>query len=352
MGESTPLDITAIVITSPFVSMPSTAIISYAIDSFDLIQGLESAPVLIVMDGCRIGSETRAKKGIIKEDLLPLYDQYHAALLDQFKPPRFTIIRSDQHLGFAHAVKLGLESCMTKFALVAQHDRYFCESFLRLNELLEAMNEHAHIRYIGFPTSNSISHDRSIHARYHLNNLNRPEVKLDLGDHLYLQPLVFWFDSQHICHVQRYLEIYKPFRNFPQHLRDVVGMSCLKEMVMKPGDFIEDKFGQVQRNLLARLRAEGHSDALINEVFKWFGSYLCWVNHGPYPFNVEAEPDKCSTLMMVSHLDGRKFDLNKIEQFAQHFGSEKLRNRTYLILKGAGECEEVACEGLGPVQLH
>jgi len=127
------------------------------------------------------------------------------------------------------------------------------------------METHTHIRYIGFPTSSNVNHDKFISTNYNLHCLNQPEIKLQLGDNLYLQPTVFWYDSQHLGHVQRYLQIYRPYKNMPTHLRDLVGIYSIKDMLLRPGDFIEDRFGQVQRRLLWVLATKG---VVTKEIMK------------------------------------------------------------------------------------
>jgi hypothetical protein len=49
----------------------------------------------------------------------------------------------------------------------AQHDRAFMAPFGRLRALLGAMERHP-IRYIGFPTSNNLSHDKVVGDNYGL----------------------------------------------------------------------------------------------------------------------------------------------------------------------------------------
>lgn len=331
-GVGGSMDLTVVVVTSPFASMPSLSIICNVIESFNLIDGLDSCPVKIVMDGYKVCSESRPKKGKITAEAEILYMQYFDALKRRFQAPRFEIIRASSHLGFAHAVKLGLECCSTKFALVAQHDRYFRCTFSRLTELLVAMEEHEHIRYIGFPSASNITHDKLLSFNYGLDRLNRPDIKYLLGDNLYLQPLVFWFDSQHLCHVERYLQIFKPFRSMPKHLFDIVGLRAIKDMFLRPGDFIEDRFGQVQRNLLTTLLSRGHDEDTLVDLFKWYGSYLCWSSNNVHPFQVLFDSQRTTTLAMVSHLHGRQLDMHKIEQFAETFGHEKIKSTRFLRL--------------------
>eukprot|EP00981_Chlorochromonas_danica_P006019 scaffold1244_cov162-Ochromonas_danica.AAC.55 len=316
------MDLTAIIVTSPFVSLPSTAIISYSIESFNQIEGLEEAPVIIIMDGYQLSEENRPKKGRITQELAALYDQYHEALLARFSSPRFSVWRSEKHLGFAYAVKAGLELCRTTYALIAQHDRCFTQPFTRLPSLLKAMDEDPHIRYIGFPTNSSMRHENSIEYRYRLTGALRR--RLPLEDGLSLQPLIFWFDSQHLAHVKRYLEIYKPYRNLPADLRQLIGIRAIADMLLRPGDFIEDRFGQAERNILSRLRAEDRPVDEIEKVFRWFGSYLCW----PYD-----ECDEGEMQPLVSHLDGRRLDMQKLAGYNELYGEGRFKTKSYLRLR-------------------
>ena len=250
-------DVTLIVVTSPAPSNPSTELITRCIESCKLIDGLDGCPVIIMMDGFKLSSADRTKVGRITEESAGRYELYHRTLLEQFSSPRYSVVRNKTHLGFALTVKAGLELCKTTYCLVAQYDRTFCAPFNRLGDLINSMEVNTNIRYIGFPTSSNINHDKFISTNYNLACLNKSDVKLYLGEHLYLQPVVFWYDSQHLGHVQRYLEIFTPYKNMPVALRETIGILSIKGMVMRPGDFIEDRFGQMQRRLLTALATTG-----------------------------------------------------------------------------------------------
>ena len=86
-----------------------------------------------------------------------------------------------------------------------------------------------------------------------------------------MKPLIFWYDSNHICKISRYLEIYRPFTFVPSEIKDIIGVKAVKSMLMKNGHFIEDRFGQAQRSILTSLKGR---DAQIDLCFKWFGYYL------------------------------------------------------------------------------
>lgn len=389
------MDISIIVVTSPAPSNPSTELISQSIESCDLIDGLSECPVIIVMDGFKVGPVDRTKIGRITEESAARYELYHQALLEKYSSPRYRVFRNPVHQGFALSVKAGLELCTTKYCVVAQYDRMFCAPFNRLNHLIKAMEDNQNIRYIGFPTSTNVSHDKFISTNYNLYCLNKPGVKLCLDDNFYLQPAVFWYDSQHLAHVERYLQIYRPYKNMPPHLRDIIGIKSIKNMLLRPGDFIEDRFGQMQRRLLWMLATKGtvthdgeqpkveecseldcdsippeqeqiqsetgHTQStggeegpvlcvdaplgelntsnlsqhdtydkhtstsssstaqssLVNldivvELFRWYGSYLCWLNSSPCPYDVHLAQEKNDTQIMVRHLRGRQLNVEGI----------------------------------------
>jgi hypothetical protein len=353
-------DVTIIVVTSPSPSNPSLELLSQCIESCSLVDGLDGCPVIIMMDGYKISREDRTKVGRITESSAHRYEEYYEAIVEKFCELKFRVVRNQQHLGFALTVKAGLELCSTTYSLIAQYDRMFCARISNLDLLLRTMEENPHIRYLGFPTSTNINHDKIISTNYNLYCLNKPGVKLHLGEHVYLQPLAFWFDSQHICHVQRYLQIYRPYKNLPPHLRELIGIRSIKDMLLRPGDFIEDRFGQMQRRILWSLAVRGRVDpqtgtgstasaeseaagegafestdeteavgrsgaavvgeecsdlesrdkhaALVLEMFRWYGSYLCWHNTSATPYDVHMGHDHSDTLVMVRHLRGRQLN--------------------------------------------
>lgn len=210
-----------------------------------------------------------------------------------------------EHLGFAHCVQYGLRAATTPFCLILQHDRIFIESALEnvpVLTLLKAMDDNKGVRYIGFPTVKSCTHDKAQNVVYKIGkSLSTCQIDLQCSskDHssISLYPLMFWYDSNHFCHVQRYLEIFEPFKYAPQVLRDHLGMTGLRKMLLRPGDFIEDKFGQIQRDTLVALNKE--STEKVCDAFKWFGSYLIW------PSNNNLNNDSDNNIM-VRHLRGRK----------------------------------------------
>ena len=61
------------------------------------------------------------------------------------------------------------------------------------------------------------------------------------------------FDSQHLCCVERYLEIYKPFTCMPEELQKREGAKGIAMFKLRSGDLI-DRFGQAQRTVLCKYK--------------------------------------------------------------------------------------------------
>ena len=114
------------------------------------------------------------------------------------------------------------------------------------------------IRYIGFPTSMSSSHKYLVQTKYKktgIINCKIDDLLIDtkkteesnsgelpdeqknyvqtnlsiqsstttpsISKKMSLIPLIFWYDSNHLCNVERYLQIYTPYLSMPEKLRNV-----------------------------------------------------------------------------------------------------------------------------------
>ena len=260
-------DVSIILITSPSPSNPSTYLIDSTLSSiFNNVQGVNKSKVIIILDGCVVSGSNKMKKGKVTSDAKAKYDSYYDALKAKYCGDQFILERMEEHKGFALAVKHGLEVCRTKYAMICQHDRAFQKSFNRLEELMEVMEIHKYIRYIGFPTVNNNRHDETIASRYFLgDSLNVPPLKLDMPNNMVLQPLMFWYDSQHLCHVERYKRIYRPYLDVSanEHMAKVFSPQDMKDMLLRAGDFIEDRLGQVQRRILHGLQENNAGIGMI-----------------------------------------------------------------------------------------
>eukprot|EP01034_Spumella_vulgaris_P021589 gene21589-27627_t len=159
--------------------------------------------------------------------------------------------------------------------------------------------------------------------------------KYYLGDHLYLQPLIFWFDSNHLCHVQRYLEIYRPISNLPAELKEAIGMKSLKKMILRKGDFIEDKFGQMQRILLSTLTTRNCGNSFNSVNFgssSSKGQNKSLENAGLNPFEPQFDKDRAGTTIMVRHLNGRqRMDSERKKEVLQRIAQNKENPQTTIL---------------------
>ena len=269
--------LSAVIISSPAASNPSTALIGLVINSLRQLLGLDfnTIEIVIVLDGYKIcANKPHTKKGRITSEMATAYEEYIINLKNAYESCKNVVIyKNDCHIGFAMCVQLGLSKVTTKYALVLQHDRIFVKPFTDLNKCLEIMEQHTHIRYIGIPSITNCNHESQLLCRYNIpyltyyNNPNpNKSVHIILEEHNNigienmnytsprLQPLIFWYDSQHICHVERYLQIFKPFTNMTPSMKKLLTVKDISMFLLRSGDFIEDRFGQAQRNIMYRYR--------------------------------------------------------------------------------------------------
>ena len=101
-----------------------------------------------------------------------------------------------------------------------------------------------------------------------------------------LRPCVFWFDSNHLVHIARALEIYAPYTHASDGMRSRLGGKGLNRFRLRRGDFIEDRFGVEQRNLLMSLRDEPQE---LVRTFDWFGCYMLEETVGGEEDEVEVD---------------------------------------------------------------
>jgi hypothetical protein len=257
-----------------------------------------------------------AKLGVISQDHVPVYNEYINRLRAEFT--NVNVIELSEHKGFAMAVREGLIRCTTDYCLVLQHDRSFCRPVENITCLLDVMDGDTSIRYVGFNTFKSAQHDKTLDERYGLletfTSLSKP---LGGSSGSELLPLLFWYDSNHIAHVKRYLEIYQPFLHAPDVVRENFGgAKGVKSMLLRSGDFIEDRygwyihkfvyydginrFGQAQRNMIVELHRR-NATAAVTSLIRWYGAYLLWTPVAP-----GDDKDSWRRRVVVRHLGGRK----------------------------------------------
>jgi hypothetical protein len=187
------VSLSIVIISSPAASNPGLELLEAVIKSFGHVDGLENVDIFIVLDGYRIAlNEAHTKRGRVTEEMAVAYEEYYANLLSKYEAytdteaprgagvkvgcsssgsRRVFVKKSEEHLGFANAVKLGLTICKTKYCLVCQHDRMFIRPFAHLDMCIKAMEEHPHIRYIGWPSTTNCCHEQQVKYRYGLDCL-------------------------------------------------------------------------------------------------------------------------------------------------------------------------------------
>ena len=249
-------NITIAIISSPSPVHPSTQLIDSVLNSLSYLDlDYTKCEIIIYLDGYVVKEKNESKRGRITPARADNYELFITNLQSKYGSfSNVKIIRSPSHTGYAFGVRKCLEETLTSYALVLQHDRVFIQPFSGMPNIMTLMEATPHIRYVGFPSVTNKTHIAQILYRYQLDCLATPDVQLPLGEKDYfLQPCVFWFDSNHFVHVKRYLEIFRPYINLFPELRQFLGLKRIKKLVMRPGDFIEDRFGQMQRDILTNL---------------------------------------------------------------------------------------------------
>lgn len=259
-----------------------------------------------MFDGYTLHAEANTKAGRVTVEMAESYEEFFINAQREFsvRGDQFVLIKSDRHLGFAMCVRNGLEMCTTEYALIVQHDRCFMRRFSDMMNVIACMDALPHIRYIGFPTVTSVNHENVMNTRYGLSELASSNQWIPISEEFMIKPLMFWYDSTHICRISRYLEIYKPFTYMHSTMKAIVGTKAIKSMIMKQGDFIEDRFGQAQRSVLASLKGRSEDAALC---FMWFGSYLLSPRSVAVTTDLKNSVPQAKTIF-VGHLRGRTFD--------------------------------------------
>jgi hypothetical protein len=271
--------VTIVITTSPTRSNPSTKIIETVVESFARVQGLLECNKIIVFDGHFTLDDHKLlyKSGRIGTAESHAYSQYIENVYNLIDThPAFkntTPIVCQERMGFAYAVKVGLERVMTPYVMVVQHDYAFVCDDIPLTKILDTMDARKDINYVGFMSTSNLPY---LGQNNHIvNNLKRQGIRLTMKAEdtpIPLVKLLFWFDKNHIARVDYYNQVV-----------------LAKRSVVRKGDFIEDRLGK-----LIKRRIEEGGD----EAHQKFGTYF-----------YHPEDPK----LQVKHLDGRKWlDSNQL----------------------------------------
>ncbi|CAK9037230.1 Hypothetical protein (Fragment) [Durusdinium trenchii] len=256
-----------VLVTSPVPSNPSTELLEHVLNSFfAAYQGLAECDAWVVSDGFRVAEPAqrpKPKAGRIAEGMVAPYEEFRSRL-DALAHVRH--VRAPEHKGFAGCLHIALRKVFTPYVLVLQHDRP-CLRAIDATSLLEAM-EHFGVKYLGLPTKASLARtsEEYLASSWRI----RPEVLQlkDTSDRV-LRPLLFWYDSAHICSVEHYKDlVFRKGREWS-------------------GGFIEDSFGQEMQIALRQASSTG----TWREVHQIYSTYLYDDGCGP----------------IIGHLDGRRY---------------------------------------------
>lgn len=246
------LDLTLIITTSIIPSNPSCDLIQDVLNSYLTHEpDLYSCEKIIVCDCPKLSNKKEYKSGRSIQQEIDNYNQY-IINLEQLNLFNTSILKCKSYRGFAMAIKDALELVKTNYVMIIQHDRYLTTSF-GVKTCLQILSSNENIEYIGLSTHKSIRHAEITQSKYNIN------LEPIIFNNIKLVPLIFWYDSTHIASVSHYKEFV-----FKEHI--------FKDKIVKLtiGDFIEDKFGQMQREDIKSNGIQAHSKyksyVLVNDV--------------------------------------------------------------------------------------
>ena len=268
-----------VVVTSPIISHPSTALLETIFASFNLVEGLAGREVVVVADGVKGEGKYRPKRGEVPTKLVEAYAGYldRVELLAKEAEPgsvwaNTRVLRLPEHRGFGHALLAGLHEVTTEFVLVVQHDHPFTARF-SIRPVLDFLEE-GDANYVSLPISTVFRH---INRCFSLHKMDLRARTLIRGDARFT-PILFWYDGTHVARRSAYLKlVYEGDQPLPL------------------GVFIEDTFSQ-------------RAMQLMREDFStWFPVFSTWM------FQPSGEKQEEA---LICHLDGRNYmeDAQRLER--------------------------------------
>lgn len=275
--------LTVIIQTSPLPSHPSTALLEALFRSFDRVDGLKEANIIILADGCddeceeessrtsnRCDDQIATKKANFKHGAAPLdtrmkYKQ-HLHLLrekvnskqDPFVPSNngsIQLIELHHRHGSARAIAAAFNilSISTPYVMIGQHDNFFVRDVSYLRQLLQYMEKpdtYSWLQCVHFPSTATLNYVQKVKRRYDL-DISRICVDCeDVQKSSKLVPLVFWYGRTNLGRTSYYEQILKMFPKLKvsDHLEELLGTQQLDELNKIKGrndvDF-EDEFRRV-----------------------------------------------------------------------------------------------------------
>jgi len=283
--------LTLILVTSPIRSHPSTEMLENTLRSYVVGGKLAACEKVIVSDGCYAcepGQRERQKHGRVPRDWLKPYAAYRNRLDELVEKAssshddeeahlfaRCRHVRAPRHIGFGGCTSLALSYVATPYVMVIQHDRTCLRPFdaLRIVSAMRASQDK--VRYVGLPTKASLSRCAPEHVQHRCgirlveDDVDPQVSEMCAREDIRLWPLLFWYDSTHICSLSHYREFVFAQGRVPG------------------GGFPEDTLGQVMHSEICAAAKVGSWHA----VHARYGTYLFLDGGGP----------------MVGHLRGRRY---------------------------------------------
>jgi len=237
--------LTALVFTSPVASNPSLEMILAVIESFRFIPGLAECRLLITCDGAgKVCDEVRPKRGLVTAGLKARYDAFVERLRIAFGS--HCILALPEREGFGRAVRAALALVETPYVLICQHDNLFVRpvDLQSVVRVMEANREELKCVHLVSPkTTFEEKEDGGASFRRVEDRLGRlaggarrfaAPADGEPGTSMTFWPMPSWLERNHVCSTEHY-------RDF------VLGPGTR----LKPGQFIEETFGQHMRRDLA-----------------------------------------------------------------------------------------------------
>lgn len=303
--------LTVLIQTSPLPSHPSTALLEALFRSFDRVDGLKEANIIILADGCDCESaqddsasatttataSKKKQKTNFKHGTAPLetrqnYKQ-HLQLLQEkidkrqapfvpLKNGSIKLVQLPYRHGSARAIEAAFKTehlISTPYILIGQHDNFFVRDVSYLTSLIRFMDNddtHSWLQCVHFPSTATLHYVEKVKRRYDM-NISKFCVGYNGGSFI---PLVFWFGRTHLARTSYYTNFILP--------------QCPNLQV---SDHLEEIFGTKQLNELNQIKSKNEDgfDEEFRTVHSKYGNYVYFDNDTP-----EEQTE------VLYHMSGRK----------------------------------------------
>lgn len=299
--------LTVLIQTSPLPSHPSTALLEALFRSFDRVDGLKEANIIILADGCEsketsssddhADNTTTTKKTNFKHGAAPLetrenYKQ-HLQLLQEkidnreapFQPIKngtIQLLQLPYRHGSARAIAAAFKMqslISTPYILIGQHDNFFVGDVPYLTSLLHYLEDDhtaSWLQCVHFPSTATLNYVEKVKRRYDM-DIRKFCVGHNGGSFV---PLVFWYGRTHLARTSYYT--------------DFILAQCPNLQV---SDHLEELFGTVQLNELNKIKklSEDEFEDEFRKVHRRYSNYVFFENDSPE-----------EQMEVLYHMSGRK----------------------------------------------